>query len=61
MQNMMLAAKALEYNSSPMIGYDIVKVAELINLPDDYVMGPMPAFWQEGQGGLAQVRAVALK
>jgi hypothetical protein len=26
-----------------MIGFDIEKVAELINLPDDHVMGPMVA------------------
>jgi nitroreductase len=43
MQNMMLAAKAMGYDSCPMIGFDIDKVAELIKLPDDYVMGPMLA------------------
>ena len=26
-----------------MIGFDVEKVAELINLPDDHVMGPMIA------------------
>ena len=39
----MLAAKEMGYDSCPMIGFDIDKVAELINLPDDYVMGPMVA------------------
>ena len=43
MQNIMLAAKAMGYDSCPMIGFDIEKVAELIKLPDDYVMGPMVA------------------
>lgn len=43
MQTLMLAAKAMGYDSCPMIGFDIEKVAELINLPDDYVMGPMVA------------------
>ncbi len=43
MQNMMLAARAMGYDSCPMIGFDIDKVAELIKLPDDYVMGPMLA------------------
>ena len=43
LQNMMLAAKAMGYDSCPMIGYDIDKIAELINLPRDYVMGPMLA------------------
>lgn len=43
MQTLMLAAQGLGYQSCPMIGFDIEKVAELINLPDDHVMGPMVA------------------
>ncbi len=43
MQTLMLAAQDLGYQSCPMIGFDIEKVAELINLPDDHVMGPMVA------------------
>jgi len=43
MQTIMLAAKSLGYDSCPMIGFDIEKVAELINLPEDHVMGPMVA------------------
>lgn len=43
MQTLMLAAKTIGYDSCPMIGFDIDKVAELINLPSDYVMGPMVA------------------
>ncbi|MEO1376544.1 MAG: nitroreductase family protein [Cyanobacteria bacterium J06635_10] len=43
MQTLMLAAKGIGYDSCPMIGFDIDKVAELINLPSDYVMGPMVA------------------
>ncbi|NJK63889.1 MAG: nitroreductase family protein [Synechococcaceae cyanobacterium SM2_3_1] len=43
MQTLMLAAKDLGYDSCPMIGFDIEKVAELIHLPPDYVMGPMVA------------------
>ena len=43
MQNLMLAAKAMGYDSCPMIGFDIDKVAELIRLPSDHVMGPMVA------------------
>lgn len=49
MQNIMLAAKAMGYDSCPMIGFDIEKVAELINLPDDYVMGPMVAVGKKTQ------------
>jgi nitroreductase len=43
MQTLMLAAKSMGYDSCPMIGFDIEKVAELINLPEDHVMGPMVA------------------
>lgn len=43
MQTMMLVAGDMGYQSCPMIGFDIEKVAELINLPEDYVMGPMVA------------------
>ena len=43
MQTIMLAAQELGYQSCPMIGFDIEKVAELINLPGDHVMGPMVA------------------
>jgi len=42
-QTLMLAAKAMGYDSCPMIGFDIDKVAGLIGLPDDHVMGPMVA------------------
>ncbi|MEO0512368.1 MAG: nitroreductase family protein [Planctomycetota bacterium] len=42
-QTLMLAATAMGYHSCPMIGYDIEKVAELINLPEDHVMGMMIA------------------
>ena len=43
MQTLMLAAKGMGYDSCPMIGFDIEKVAELIKLPQDHVMGPMVA------------------
>ena len=43
MQTLMLAAKEIGYDSCPMIGFDIDEVAKLINLPDNYVMGPMVA------------------
>ena len=43
MQTLMLAATDLGYESCPMIGFDIEKVAELINLPADHVIGPMVA------------------
>ncbi len=40
-QTIMLAAKAMGYDSCPMIGYDPEQVARLINLPDDHVLGFM--------------------
>jgi len=43
MQNLMLAAKAMGYDSCPMIGFDIETVADVIHLPEDHVMGPMVA------------------
>ena len=43
MQTLMLAAKAMGYESCPMIGFEIDKVAELIRLPEDHVIGPMVA------------------
>ncbi|MDX1668592.1 MAG: nitroreductase family protein [Limnobacter sp.] len=43
MQNLMLAAKAMGYESCPMIGFDLDKVAELVNLPEDHVIGPLVA------------------
>lgn len=38
-QTLMLAAKAMGYDSCPMIGFDPEQVAELINLPEDHVIG----------------------
>ena len=40
-QTIMLAAKAMGYDSCPMIGFDPDKVGELINLPEDHVVGMM--------------------
>lgn len=43
MQTIMLAAKAMGYDTCPMIGFDLEKVAALINLPKDHVIGPIVA------------------
>ena len=40
-QTIMLTAKAMGYDSNPMIGFDPEKVAELINLPEDHVITMM--------------------
>ena len=62
-QTIMLAAKAMGYDSCPMIGFDPVKVAELINLPEDHVVSFMiavgkatkPAWPKPGQLPLDEV------
>ena len=38
-QTLMLAAKAMGYDSCPMIGFDPKKVGEIINLPENHVIG----------------------
>ncbi len=43
MQTIMLAVKGMGLDSSPMIGFEHDKVAELINLPAGYAIGPMLA------------------
>jgi nitroreductase len=60
MQTLMLAAKSMGYESCPMIGFDIEKVAELINLPEDHVMGPMVAIGK-GEKTVAKAGPIALK
>jgi len=42
-QTIMLSAKAMGYDSCPMIGFDADAVGELINLPGDHVVGMMIA------------------
>jgi nitroreductase len=62
-QTIMLAAKAMGYDSCPMIGFDPVKVAELIGLPEDHVIGFViavgkavkPAWPKPGQLPLSEV------
>jgi nitroreductase len=62
-QTIMLAAKAMGYDSCPMIGFDPFKVAEIINPPSDHVIGFMitvgkavkPAWPKGGQLALSEV------
>ncbi len=42
-QTLMLAAKAMGYDSCPMEGFDYAKVGQLINLPDDHLIAFMVA------------------
>ena len=43
LQTMMLSAKAMGYDSCPMVGFDFDRVAELIHLPKDYAIAAMLA------------------
>ena len=62
-QTMMIAAKAMGYESCPMVGFDFDKVAELVRLPDDYALammlavgrGTKPAWPKPGYIPLAEV------
>jgi nitroreductase len=42
-QTMMLTAKAMGYDSCPMVGFDFDAVGKLINLPEDHVIAMMLA------------------
>jgi len=63
-QTIMLAAKAMGYDSCPMIGFEPERVAALINLPEDHVIGMFvvvgkgikPAWPKPGQLPLDEVR-----
>jgi nitroreductase len=43
MQTLMLAAQDMALQSCPMLGFDHEQVAQLVNLPDGYVIGPLVA------------------
>ena len=40
-QTIMIAAKAMGFDSCPMIGFESNKVAKIINLPSDHIIGMM--------------------
>jgi nitroreductase len=46
-QTLMLTAKAMGYDSNPMIGFDPQKVAEIIKLPDDHVISMLMAIGKQ--------------
>ena len=48
---LMLAAKDMGYDSCPMIGFDAAKVAELINLSENYAIGFMIPVGKQSQAG----------
>ncbi len=61
MQTLMLAAKAMGYDSCPMIGFEIDEVAKLINLPEDHVMGPMVAIGRKTKDSWPKPGQLALE
>ena len=48
-QTLMLGAKAMGYDSCPMIGFDSQKVAQIINLPEDHVICMMLAIGRQAK------------
>ncbi|MDX2206654.1 MAG: nitroreductase family protein [Gemmatimonadales bacterium] len=62
-QTIMLAAKAMGYDTCPMIGFDSERVADLVHLPDDHVIGFLlavgkgvrPVWDKPGQLGMEEV------
>lgn len=61
MMTLMLAAKEMGYDSCPMIGFDLDKVSKLINLPADYVIGPMVAIGKKTKDPWAKPGQLPLK
>ncbi|MFN5514707.1 MAG: nitroreductase family protein [Cyanobacteriota bacterium] len=61
MQTLMLAAKGLDLDSCPMIGFDIEKVAELVGLPEDHVLGPMVAIGKRTQDAYPKAGQLSLE
>lgn len=59
-QTIMLAAKALGYDSCPMIGFDFDKVARLIGLPDDHVIGNLIAIGKATKPALPRAGQLSL-
>ena len=53
-QTLMLTAKSMGYDSCPMIGFDPIKVAEIINLPEDHLIGMMLTVGKSIQGANAR-------
>jgi nitroreductase len=65
-QTLMLVAKAMGYDSCPMIGFDAEKVAEIINLPQEHIISFMIAVGKaiqpaRARGGQLPLEEVAIK
>ena len=49
-QTIMLAAKAMGYDSCPMIGFDPERLAEIISLPEDHIIAMIVVVGKATQG-----------
>ncbi|MDF1701789.1 MAG: nitroreductase family protein [Planctomycetota bacterium] len=59
-QTLMLAAKAMGYDSCPMIGFDLDAVAEIVGMPADHCIGPMIAIGKGTQAAWPKPGQLAL-
>ena len=59
-QTLMLTAKAMGYDSNPMIGFEPQKVAEIINLPDDHAISMMMAIGKQTKPAMPRGGQLAL-
>ena len=59
-QTIMLAAKSMDYDSNPMIGFDPDKVAEIIKLPENHVISMLIAIGKQTQPAMPRERQLPL-
>ena len=60
-QTLMLSAKALGYDSCPMIGFDQDAVGQIINLPDDHTIGMIVVVGKKTKDAFARPGQLPLK
>ncbi|PQO34141.1 nitroreductase family protein [Bremerella cremea] len=60
-QTIMLAAKDMGYDTGALVGYDPDKVAEIINLPDDHILGMMIVVGKAKQGAWGKPGQLSLE
>ncbi len=60
-QTIMLAAKDMGYDTGALVGYDPDKVAEIINLPEDHILGMMIVVGKAKQGAWGKPGQLSLE
>ncbi|RCS56002.1 nitroreductase family protein [Bremerella cremea] len=60
-QTIMIAAKDMGYDTGALVGYDPDKVAEVINLPDDHILGMMIVVGKAKQGAWGKPGQLSLE